>query len=299
MGDKSFAMAPSTVSALAEAAWVVSTQTRLENEFGFSARLHGLKPNPSFGSPGFPAFQWGYHLAQQTREVLDLSPDEPVDSMRTLVEETFGIPMVQCNLAESVAGATLEVDGRRAIVVNLSGWNRYAWVRRVTLAHELGHLLFDPSHDLDVLRVDEYNELEREVTQVPDVVEQRANAFAVELLAPQSAILTRYREGDQDALGAVMDHFGVGATTARFHIWNASDRKIPLPGSPARRPNLAPTHWDAKEAYTMDYHVLHPLRPSRAGRFSALVVRAAEEQIISWDTAAEWLGACCGLALNT
>ena len=39
----------------------------------------------------------------------------------------------------------------------------------------------------------------------------------------------------------------------------------------------------------MDYHPAGALRPSRAGRFSAVVARAAEENLISWETAADYL----------
>ena len=56
------------------------------------------------------------------------------------------------------------------------------WVRRATVAHELGHLLFDPVQ-LDRVRVDTYqsNEIDPEshLTPRPDVVEQRANAFSI------------------------------------------------------------------------------------------------------------------------
>jgi len=67
-------------------------------------------------------------------------------------------------------------------------------------------------------------------------------------------------------------------------------RSVPLEGIFA--PNQAPAaDWDARETYTLAYHPIRSLteNPSRAGRFSAVVVRAASVGIISWDTAAEWL----------
>lgn len=49
--------------------------------------------------------------------------------------------------------------------------------------------------------------------------------------------------------------------------------------------------WEAREAYTTTYHPLRALaeHPARAGRFSAVVLRAAQTGAVSWDTAAEWL----------
>jgi len=62
-------------------------------------------------------------------------------------------------------------------------------------------------------------------------------------------------------------------------------RSVPLEGIFA--PNQAPAaDLDARETYTLAYHPIRSLteNPSRAGRFSAVVVRAASVGIISWDT---------------
>jgi len=44
-----------------------------------------------------------------------------------------------------------------------TGWNRHVYVRRATIAHELGHLLHDVEEKLQDLHVDEYAELEKPV----------------------------------------------------------------------------------------------------------------------------------------
>lgn len=158
------------------------------------------------------------------------------------------------------------------------------------MAHELCHLLFDPSPQLRDLRVDEYSELDERDDKLTDPVEQRANAFAVQLLAPQSEAVARYRAGGDDGLRRVLDHFGVSFTAGRYQIWNGIKRAVPLDSIYA--PNGPPEDdWDARETYTLAYHPIRSLidHPSRAGRFSAIVVRAASCGIISWDTAAEWL----------
>ena len=85
-----------------------------------------------------------------------------------------------------------------------------------------------------------------------------------------------------------MAEFGLSFTAARYQVWNGKKRQVPLQSLTAtvRRPE---PHWDAAESFTIDYHPLGHLRPSRAGNFSDLVVRAAQAGLISWDTAAEWL----------
>jgi hypothetical protein len=209
-----------------------------------------------------------------------------------LCEQQLRVPVIQAELGEDIAGATVEADGCRAVVLNLTGRNREVFVRRATLAHELGHILFDPPLRLEDLRVDAYDALERRPDLEPDRVEQRANAFAVQLLAPQPAAVMQFQTTPGEALIAVMDHFGVSFTAARFQVWNGVGRPGPLEALTAanRPPDPA---WDGRERYTVDYHPLRSLarHPSRAGRFSALTLRAALERRISWDTAAEWLDA--------
>jgi hypothetical protein len=87
-----------------------------------------------------------------------------------------------------------------------------------------------------------------------------------------------------------MDHFGISFTAARYQVWNGLERSVALESLVSDRGRATP-EFEARETFTVDYHPIRNIRPTRAGRFSAVVVRAAEEQIISWDTAAEWLEA--------
>jgi len=283
-------MTSSAVSAIAEAAWVAQTQVRLEEALGIRNRRHlDFEQTTNYGLPGYPAYRHGHYLAQRTRQALSLG-NEPITSMREFCEETLGIPVIQVELGEWVAGVTVEVaTNTRAIVVNISGGNRDAFMRRSTLAHEVGHLLYDPRQQLNRLRVDEYDDLATPAHAIEDRVEQRANAFAVELLAPHEAARQLFVErggADGTGLQAVIDYFGISFTAARYQIWNAIDRSIPLERLTARaRPQ---DHWVGAEQYTVDYNFLQT-SDSRAGRFSAVVIRAAQERLVSWDTAAEFL----------
>jgi hypothetical protein len=87
-----------------------------------------------------------------------------------------------------------------------------------------------------------------------------------------------------------MHHFGVSFTAARYQIWNGLNRRIGLE-SLTTDDTRARDEWTAAESFTVDYHPIPNIRPSRAGRFSALVIRAEREGLISSDTAKEWLEA--------
>jgi Zn-dependent peptidase ImmA (M78 family)/transcriptional regulator with XRE-family HTH domain len=282
-------MTPSVVSAIAEAAWVAATQIRLEEALGLGRPSHAIETSPNYGGPRQPAHSYGYRLAGETRELLGLGAGALPRSLREICEEVLGIPLIQAELGDSLAGATVEVAGqRRAIVLNLGGRNRHVYVRRATIAHELAHLLYDPSPRLKELRVDDYDDLEKYAEQITDPVEQRANAFAAEFLAPQHAALRCYDTAAVDGVGAVMDMFGVSYTVARYQIWNASSRRLSLRELTTQRVRPEPA-FEAMEAYTVDYHPLRQVPTPRAGRFSAIVLRAAEERVISMQTAAEYL----------
>lgn len=290
LADDRPALSSSIVATLAEASWVAMTQIRLEQQLDLHRPRFSFHVSADYGSYRRPAFRVGYDLADMFRAKLGRSVD-PILSMRELVEVELAMPVIQAPLGERIAGATVQSDGgRRAIVLNINGKNADACVRRSTMAHELCHLLFDPGSHLHDLRVDEYTELDERDDTRTDPVEQRANAFAVQLLAPQAEAVARYHATDTGGLRAVLDHFGISFTAGRYQVWNGMKRSVPLESIFA--PNESPeVDWDARETYTLAYHPIRSLteHPSRAGRFSAIVVRAAGVGVISWDTAADWL----------
>ena len=140
----------------------------------------------------------------RAREQLGLDL-RPVRSMRQLVEHRLGIPIIQVELPTGIAGATISSNGQRGIVLNVTGANRNVWIRRTTLAHELAHIPFDPEAQLESVRVDKYEQLERDTEDTDrslDEVEQRANAFAVEFIAPRGRReTTSSGRGSSDAGG--------------------------------------------------------------------------------------------------
>jgi Zn-dependent peptidase ImmA (M78 family) len=289
IGEEHPRMTAHAVAAIAEATWVASTQLRLQKELGLSRPETGIEVSDNYGGPGYPAYEHGYYLATEARQKLALGDGPLHIPLRELIEDRLNIPVIQTEIGPSIAGVTVEMGDRRAIVTNLDGENRRVLVRRSTFAHEFGHLLYDPPHRLKSLHVDDYDELELPAYKRTDPIERRTNAFAVEFIAPGAAVLDCYQSATRDGVWEVMNTFGLSYTAARYHIWNSAQRQIPLEDLQLTPGRELDPKWEAGESYTLDFHPLPRVRPSRAGRFSAIVVRAADERIISWDTAAEML----------
>ena len=289
-------LSAAAVLALSEAASVVRVQSRLKPALAVNGKHREFDPCPDYGSHGNPAWRIGYGLAEQARQHLGLR-DEPVPSMRGLVEETLGVPVIEARLPSEIAGATVAVaeeNGReyRGIVLNTIGQNQNVWIRRATLAHELGHLLYDPEDHLGSIRVDTYDTHDSDPQgRHGDYVEQRANAFAIAFLAPLNAVRgiapTPITSG---SVSEVMKHFGLSLTSARFHVSNAHYRQYDVPSFsdiPETRPG---DDWRASEDFTADYFPIAQTPIQRRGQFAGVVAVGHEHGLIRDQTAAAYLG---------
>lgn len=282
-----------SVATLAEAASVIRTQIQLQESLGLTRGAAAFNPDDNYGNPVTPAWKIGYRLARETREKLGMGVD-PVPSMRHFVEYTMGIPVVQAELPQGIAGAIIAVpdsdtESRRGIVLNTTGDNRNPLVRRATLAHEVGHLLFDSDRKLETVRVDAYSGLENNPEQVSvDYVEQRANAFAISFLAPADAVRTRLQSPLSDgAVAVIAMRFGISITAAQFHIKNAYSMEYPI--SVQSNLPIDENEWRAVEDYSLDYFPINDTPSVRRGKFSGLVIAAWKRQLLSTDTAASYL----------
>lgn len=278
---------PQAVVGLAEAAWVISRQASL-------ATSAGIRPDPLVEGTslrdwnyGYPTWEVGFRLAAKTRGMLGLRSDEPITSVRSLIEEKLGIPLIQQSLDERFAGATLANGATRGIVVNERGMNENVWVRRMTLCHELGHLLWDPDQRLSKLTVDEYSGIDDDYGSArPDPVEIRANAFAVAFLAPPEAVkeIAQSAADTKSALDKLMQRFGISATAAKYHMHNVagldtsviSNRDLPQRFD----------EWIGQENLAIDYFPIRSTPITRRGRFAWHVVTSFQAGRISGDTAA-------------
>lgn len=282
-------LSPRTVLRFSEAASIILAQIRLQSWLGEPGAAGGFQASYDYGPR---AWQEGYDLAEHSRQCLGLG-HEPIRSMRELVESRLGIPIIQVELPASIAGATIVSSGCRGIVLNTTGANTNVWIRRTTLAHELAHILFDPEERLSKVRVDSYEQLGRDTednAQAQDDVEQRANAFAVEFLAPREAVrgLTDVAQVSGEDIGRVMSKFGIGRAAARFHVGNAWYRQVELP--PESTIRSVPTDKQrAAEEFTQDYFPIQRTPGQRRGRFALLVAEAVDGGLITADTATQYL----------
>ena len=214
--------------------------------------------------------------------------------MRDLVEHRLGIPIIQVALPNRIAGATISSHGQRGIVLNTAGANSNVWIRRTTIAHELAHILFDPEQQLSNVRVDSYDETARNAEHggpSPDSVEQRANAFAVEFLAPRTAvksIVPSPAQGSPASMERVMSDFGIGRAAARFHVGNAWWGQAEHP--PERDISAEPTDEQrSAEDFTLDYFQPKSAPEQRRGRFAVLTAEAIDTGLLTIDTGAQYL----------
>lgn len=277
------------IMALNEAAWVIGKQWELSDWLSIkqprrSLAQRGFAEDSRFGDAVTPTWSLGYHLAEQARQNLGIDAKSPILSLRALVEDDLGVPVVQMRLPSYIAGATAEINGRRGIVLNTVGDNSNVFIRRSILAHELGHLLWDPKKEFTSLQLDKYEDFKRPYWE-QGYVEARANAFGINFLAPTAAILQKYNTGL--SIRAVMEHFGLSYTAAKFHLYNASDKCIPLEGHDVD--NVDHTdEWIGRENFMLD-QLPDFIPESRRGRFAYLVCKARQSNLMSDDTAEDYL----------
>ncbi len=282
----------STVLGLAETAWTIQKQFDLAKLIGrqdeSAIQSLGFEPSAAYGSPLTKTYQEGYRLARKARELLGIPSDAPIASVKELIEVKLCIPVIQLEIHSELAGATVSSNSYRGIAINLNGDNFNPLARRMTMAHELGHLLWDPDQRLNRLVVDKYDSIiEDAVTSRSplDAVERRANAFAIEFLAPGDAIVKLFTEagGGVSGLEKLIITFGISKTAAANHLMNASHNKIDV--TEIGLPSISTDEWEAAESLAVPLFDPQTVPVSRRGRFSYYVLKAYEDERISADTA--------------
>lgn len=230
--------------------------------------------------------------AQRLRRELALGPAQPIRSMRAVVDE-LGVEVFYVSPDEvgaPIDGASL-VTPRPAMLVNLIGGGDCWWRTRMTLAHELCHLLLDHQsgeHDLAIFSPSGGLEARRRwlFFEGFDRIEQRANAFAAHLLAPTEGV--RHVVGATDptsesAITAVCNGFGVGRTTAIYRLDHAFGLRAAREQMLAR---AAAERHDRPHPDCIDRHEVG----LRAGRLRALALERFTEGRIDAVRVREVLG---------
>jgi Zn-dependent peptidase ImmA (M78 family) len=158
--------------------------------------------------------------ARVAREDLGLGLDQPVHDLLRVVEEAAGVPVAVLALGNGVAGAYIVRRGRPFVFLNGA---HPVPRQRFTLAHELGH------HRLGHAGVvDGIDEVEGR-SSVP--VEQQANAFAGEFLAPDRALRSWMQAHDDpridlQVLVRIATWFGISAPAALVRLHQAGILKV-------------------------------------------------------------------------
>jgi Zn-dependent peptidase ImmA (M78 family) len=189
---------------------------------------------------------WGADaLARRVREALGLG-DAPIRSMVALVRDALSIELhTTRSMWGQVAGASYACGDARGILVNLRERPKRRGVR-MTLAHELCHVLFDgafvgarhngmlafsPGGESATARPRGAGSVDP--AEAFRLWEQRANAFAAYLLAPSRGVEALFPQGDPakspGTVDMVAEHFGLSRLAAlnvakNVFRWSKSDR---------------------------------------------------------------------------
>lgn len=284
----------SDILALAECGWIADKQILLQSWLNEYNPISTKKSN-NYGDFRYPAYRVGYDLANTTRRILNISPSSPIKSMRDLFNK-LSIPYVTMPLSKHIAGATVATESSRCIVANTVGQNTNPLVRRLTVAHELGHLLWDPDKNLKSLIVDSYDDFEESYFEdnADRYIEQRANAFAIELLMPAASVKKRNNtESIQEYIRANMLQYGTSFTSTKFHLFCndfITDHEMKSLNDPENFVKTTPSdEWKGEEDHTLDYFPL-TVQENKKGIFSYWVAKSFSEGLISLDSAAGFLG---------
>lgn len=190
---------------------------------GVPARWRSFAPEAVRAPPD----EHGYELAKRVRQSLG-DADRPLPDLEGLVANTFGVLVLRrpFRTARLYAAAVSTSQGR-AVILDASVPYRGTILRR-TLAHALCHLLLDA--DAAVLEIDSDDRSDG------DPREQRARAFAAELLVPSDGLSRVLGEPAQtrdlamalDTVGDVVSAFGAPADLVAHHLTNRGyiDRSI-------------------------------------------------------------------------
>ena len=226
-------------------------------------------------------------LALSVREKLGLG-DGPIASMQEEVLEPLDVLVLTEKLAPSIDAFSCATAATGAVIVlNVDGHHaRTAFGRRVTLAHELCHVLFDRSRMRTVSRfcrisIEKAHPKKRHEFYE---IERRARAFAVSLLAPLGSVKRAWLQMAGNPLHVrvrgLMETFGLGYEAMRSQLHNAGVLSLgeDILGVPVK----VPPQWEQQDALPLRANVaLQVIRPQRRGPLLDRLVEASSRGLLT------------------
>ena len=172
---------------------------------------------PEVIQPGVPGYQQGYALANWLRSQLNMQPDHAPDPEQLLAQ--WGVALKDCDISAAIdAVAVWCVRHGPAVLPNKNGKSRASTRNgyRITLAHEMCHLLVDRNRSLPAAEV--------LGGQSPKLAEKRANAFAAEFLLPREQAAAACLNAPEvlQAAGWLEQQFSVSREVVCHQIRNSS-----------------------------------------------------------------------------
>ena len=229
--------------AITRAASVARDARRLQEMRGLDTGwecIEAYRHRPEDGDPGVAE-----DLAQQVRGRLDLAAGQAIGSVSKRIER-MGILLIWTELdaeVDAVSMAAPDLGG--VIVANAAGDHMQTGChRRVTLAHELCHILFDRPRMNSLDRFCVTGSVD-ENAEHRDNIERRARAFPAYLLAPRTAVdrIRRSTATLEEKVASVMDTFGLGYEATRHHLHFLGA----LPRDRELKVSADPSKWDAAD----------------------------------------------------
>jgi len=276
-------------------------------------RLDTLEPSrSSLGALGVSpelaaaatATERGAELAARVRQSLGLAEAEAIPSMLQLCGQlgvaVFGLLEEDDPLPGIDAACTLLPQP--AVLLNLSGYRGSWWRVRMTLAHELAHLLFDHvgPHGLTLPYL---VSPQRRSSALLEGIERRANAFAASFLAPPAGVRTCVQPLDdptcEEAISRIIHTFGVGRSVAVNRITDVVlEAKDSRRESMERRASHRPMPDWGSDTYPTHHCGLPggPLRASVLRRFEEGTMGALRARELLDLEPTDWLPEGAGLS---
>ena len=190
-----------------------------ERTRGDYERLRNLAKGLSVSIDARHPWESGYWLARNARERLGLERDRKLDIeglMRDLGVEVHDLELTDPDIRGVCVGTP---EYAPLVVVNLTcEMSKGTSGRRVTLAHELCHLLFDRGGFRNLAR------FEGGAADGDRLIERRANAFALEFLVPMSNLVEDGKFLTSDRLGDIALDWEVSRVALENHLENARNQ---------------------------------------------------------------------------